>query len=238
MEANSLLNCNVREATESLERKFQQISLNTKKEDPSPSVEKKTLGGKSSIPSQDQEDSKTGDLYCEVCQKTFTGEQSQLEHMKSEKHLRKVGRSVAPENTNTLDKQVSMELYCELCQKSFTGAESMREHEQSQKHRRKVEALNTEDLNCEKVVNVSAPLNSVDEKQSSGAKECKLCQKTFSGQQSMEEHLNSQKHLKKLSQARLGSLRALECQPCKKVFSGQESLEEHLKSKKHLSMVK
>ena len=156
---------------ESLERKFQQINLSdTKKNNPSLSVKKE--------PSQDE----AGDLYCKICEKPFTGEQSRMEHMRSEKH------------------------------------------------RRKVETLN----NCAKLVKVSA--TSADANRS--ANRCEVCQKSFSGEKSMEEHLRSEKHLKKVSQARLGFVPALECKPCKKEFSGQESLEEHLKSKKHLNMVK
>ena len=114
----TILILNLREPTESLERKFQQISLSAKKEDPSPSVEKKPLEGKSSIPSQDQENRQARDLYCEVCQKSFTGEQSQLEHMKSEKHMRKVLPA----------------LECQPCQKVFSGPESLEEHLKSKKH--------------------------------------------------------------------------------------------------------
>ena len=41
-------------------------------------------------------------LYCEVCQKPFTGEQSKEEHMKSQKHKRKVEMSAfAPPTTIT-----------------------------------------------------------------------------------------------------------------------------------------
>ena len=108
----------------------------------------------------------------------------------------------------------------------------MREHEQSEKHRRKVESLKTDQLQLEKV---SAPSKAVDDQKSSSGHECQVCQKSFSGQQSMQEHLNSEKHLKKVSRTLVA---ALECEPCKKVFSGQESLEEHLKSKKHLSLVR
>ena len=202
----TILILNDREPTESLERKFQQISLTAKKEDPSPSVEKKLPEGKSSTARETSKD--IGDLYCKPCQKPFTGYQSKMEHLKSEKHKRKVEMSEsAPQHTTTErdspDKQDSRELKCEVCQKSFTGVESMREHEQSEKHRRKVETGK-----------VSPPSNTVDEKQ------------------------NSDKHLKKVSQARLGSVPALECKPCQKVFTGPESLAEHLKSKKHLNMVK
>ena len=170
--------------------------MTTKKVGPGPSVEKKLLEGNSSVGSQAR------DLYCEVCQKPFTGEQSKLEHMRSEKHKRKAERSAAaPPNTNTLGqfKQVSRELHCEFCQKWFTGAESKREHEQSQKHRRKVETFNTEQL-----LKVSTPSKAVAEKERSHAKECQglvpalkcsPCRKVFSGQESLEEHLKSRKHL-------------------------------------------
>ena len=113
----------------------------------------------------------------------------------------------------------------------------MREHEQSEKHRRKVEILKAEYLPCDQLqsVKVFTPSKTVDDQESSRGKECLVCQKSFSGQQSMQEHLNSEKHLKKVSRTLVA---ALECKPCKKVFSGQESLEEHLKSKKHLSLVR
>ena len=179
----------------------------TKKEDLSPSVEKKLVERNSSIPSQEKENRKgVRNLFCEVCQKPFTGEQSQQEHMKSEKHKRKVEMSAsAPQNTKSesLDKQIIGELCCKVCQKTFTGAQSMREHEQSEKHRRKVEALKTlktEDLNFVKqqLLKNSNPSMTVDDKQSM---ECRVCQKSFTGEQSRQEHLKSEKHLKKVSRA-------------------------------------
>ena len=161
----------------------------------------------SSTPSQEKENRKAvRDLFCEVCQKPFTGEQSQQEHMKSEKHRRKVEMSAsAPQNTKSesLDKQITGELCCKVCQKTFTGAQSMREHEQSEKHRRKVEALKTlktEDLNFVKqqLLKNSNPSMTVYDKQSM---ECRVCQKSFTGEQSRQEHLKSEKHLKKVSRA-------------------------------------
>merc|ERR1711892_351111 len=72
--------------------------------------------------------------------------------------------------------------------------------------------------------------------------ECDLCQKSFSGVESKEEHLKSKKHLIKMSETSLEVIfpnketntNTLECKICDKIFSGIESKEEHLKSKKHL----
>ena len=87
---------NVREATESLEQKFQQISLTTKKEVPIPSVEKERNSSKQSQ-----------DLHCEFCQKSFTGAQSMREHEQSEKHRRKVETGKVSPPSNTDEKQNS-----------------------------------------------------------------------------------------------------------------------------------
>ena len=91
--------------------------------------------------------------HCSPCDKTFTGRESEAEHVNSEKHLKRIRsntenrqddtalRLTASEKEKT--KVVSDEnLECKICCKSFTGIENKEEHLRSEKHQRKLMAQN------------------------------------------------------------------------------------------------
>ena len=133
-------------------------------------------------------------------------------------------------------------LECLTCGKTFTGAQSQQEHLSSEKHLKKVrdgEVLHDQSpAEGNKCIVPKTEENSQNEKPKSEDLYCEVCQKGFTGAQSQQEHLKSEKHLKRVSQYLEGSTPSLHCAPCNKVFSGQESLQQHLNSKKHLNMVR
>ena len=128
-------------------------------------------------------------------------------------------------NASTKEEQLA----CVPCGKTFSGPESKAQHLESEKHKKKL----LENQNDE--VSKIRPSLKGKEQQTSDDLFCVICQKPFTGLQSKQEHLKSEKHLKKVSQTAQGSTQKLECKLCDKIFSGKESLEEHLKSKKHLN---
>ena len=192
-------------------------------------------------------------LECLLCDKKFNGPESKTQHLLSEKHKKKVQEkkeTVEPPNkviegakSNATSLQETLE--CLPCGKTFTGVQSKREHFESEKHLKKVREVTAPQGQYSPVLKnapkTSAGGDGVQEKSQSGKQNekdlyCEVCQKPFSGPQSKEEHLRSEKHLRKVSVAVLGSS-PLQCLPCNKVFSGQHSLDEHLRSKKHFKMI-
>ena len=172
-------------------------------------------------------------LECLLCDKQFTGPEAQAQHLSSEKHKRKVLEKTEKEKTR--DKvpskgQQAEPLECLPCGKTFTGMQSKLDHLKSEKHLKKVQDENV-------IFVPKKEKNSPDEKPKSEELYCELCDKRFTGAQSQQEHLKSEKHLARVSGKGKGSSPPLHCAPCNKVFTGQESLLQHLNSRKHLNMV-
>ena len=71
-------------------------------------------------------------LFCNLCEKPFTGIESEAEHMKSKKHLNKLAEKA--HQNNILPKKEENKLECKICDKIFTGVESKEEHLKSKKH--------------------------------------------------------------------------------------------------------
>ena len=83
------------------------------------------------LPRSSGEDSKTS-LFCNLCQKPFTGIESEAEHLKSKKHLNKVVEKATQNNIQP--KKEENKLECKICDKIFSGVESKEAHLKSKKH--------------------------------------------------------------------------------------------------------
>ena len=87
---------------------------------------------------------------------------------------------------------VARKFDCKLCEKSFTGIESQTEHFKSKKHINKEAERNQQVVNLKEVRDIQEQINPADEKKF----ECKICEKSFTGIESQQEHFLSKKHLK------------------------------------------
>ena len=225
-------------------------------------------------------------LECKTCSKVFTGIESKEEHMRSEKHQRKLmaqngdimhnegtkinseskaenlksdklrsvkengqtycsGINVFGKLANALIAELpgstydepqikNLELECKICDKIFTGIKSKEEHLTSEKHQKKVLA---QDCSVEKTKSdclLLADPSKIAKAQTDTILECKQCDKIFSGAESKEQHMKSEKHLKKASAS---NTQVLRCKTCDMSFTGKESEAEHLRSAKHLRKV-
>ena len=151
-------------------------------------------------------------LECQICEKSFSGIESKDDHLRSKKHLNKVQENdnepkMKMEKTNSINAVQAnqtnvMQFECKLCEKSFTGIESQEEHLMSTKHKKNatfktapVFLPKVEEKHLEQSLNSEASVNEV--------LECKICQKSFSGIESKDDHFKSRKHLNKISGERL-----------------------------------
>jgi len=195
-------------------------------------------------------DSNTSDdnLQCEACDKRFNGLESWEQHVRSEKHQKKVllrvpltkisgpGVTNAPNSTVAAKSLKTVQhLQCLPCQKTFSGQESLDEHLKSSKHQKKVCPIIPSESS--KNANVkSAPVmsNGTKVEQEYG---CKFCQISCSGPASYQEHLASAKHLKKVTAAAFGGSTAsngiIKCTVCSVEVSGEQNFKQHEESEKH-----
>jgi len=204
---------------------------------------------------------------CTVCDKVFSGPESQKEHLQSQKHLKQVsGKNVTnikrtPIMTETVENNIQVykgkpQYDCELCQKTFTGVESQVEHFKSKNHTRKLAENSQQTASTKKDLEViehkaARTLENIPNQsqnlRNEGKYECKICAKSFTGIESQQEHFKSSKHFKKLAEQNEnynknpeineGENQQFECTICEKSFTGIESKQEHLKSNKHLKKV-
>ena len=193
-------------------------------------------------------------LECQICENSFSGIESKDDHLRSKKHNDNE-QKMKMEKTYSINavqanQTNGMKFECKLCEKSFTGIESQEEHIMSTKHKNNATFKTTqvflpkvEEKHLEQSLNSEASVNEV--------LECKICQKSFSGIESKDDHFKSRKHLNKISEERLQvnlpkdktlprdsgeeSATRLYCNLCEKPFTGIESEAEHMKSKKHLN---
>ena len=180
---------------------------------------------------------------CTICFISCNSQVSLEEHLKSKSHEKAVAASKNGVKT-TFDVKSVPKLECIPCQKTFSGQESLEEHLKSSKHQKKVWPITpSESLKKDNVKTASAPVSTVV--MSNGTKvdqqyDCNICQISCSGPESYKQHIESNKHKKKVApEAAINggqttsSSGTFKCSICNIECSGEQNFKQHENSDKH-----
>jgi len=190
-------------------------------------------------------------LECEDCEKKFSGLESWEQHVKSEKHKKKVVLRVSltkncGSGITNAGNSASTSIECHNCGVFCNSQVTFEEHLKSKNHEKAVNARS----NWIRSKEAGSTMKAVQ------LLECLPCQKSFSGKESWEEHLKSSKHQKKVcaitpSESSKNTAvktapvvgndtkveQEYDCKFCHISCSGPASYKEHLDSAKHLKKI-
>ncbi|GBM88289.1 hypothetical protein AVEN_2102-1 [Araneus ventricosus] len=116
--------------------------------------------------------------------------------------------SSIPENNNpyfdtsSSDSDFEFEFTCEICNKTFSGLKPLRQHEKGAQHLKRVRKKEIEKQLVRNLEDDSAG-NKEDDLEQSLFAICKTCKKDFMGPESLQLHLKSSAHKKKMAASKL-----------------------------------
>ncbi|XP_055940502.1 zinc finger protein 354A-like [Argiope bruennichi] len=105
-------------------------------------------------------------------------------------------------DTSSSDSDFELEFTCEVCKKTFSGIKPLRQHEKSGQHLKRVRKKEVEKKLAKKLEEDVAEDNE-DVLDQIPFAVCKTCKKDFTGPESLEQHLKSSIHHKKMAASKL-----------------------------------
>lgn len=225
---------------------------------------KKTSKKEDRILSSDSDDS-LFDAECSTCGVKLPDAKTYENHMQGKKHKKEVAKAKFLAKYEESEKKIegscdseeeedddSKEIHCKICDMYISGHIPYMTHLKGSKHAKNVKKEKLKD----KMKHMTEILDSGDNENASDDEilqkpfaRCDLCQKEFSGPESLSKHMKSSLHKKMLRQSKtVEGLKAkyqselksdgeddsfTNCKVCQKSFSGPVPFQIHMESKLH-----
>ena len=186
--------------------------------------------GDPQLPAQ-VDDEPIASLYpCSLCSKVFASKQSLTRHQDS-KHNNSSDKNLPKEEAKVQAKAENDAVTCDICLKSFSSAAALQSHTSAKHNKENSTKSNPPPTTtnnsvecdcCLKLLESPAKLT-IHQKEVHRFVTCLHCQKRFSTETALDEHL-----LELHREVKVSTVRQSECKFCDKVFSKSSAIDDHL----------